>query len=223
MEAARAADAREVERLYSDKPIRIVVADREYVLPRNYAGPKAGAERDIVRWKYLTFSLFLPDYGGYTKNNWQDGWFHEQLIDVIEVQPVDKNATAPDMRGELRKAEPASYGEPHARFKNRRKSLEAEPFFRLYGLEGYRRINHPSVRQVTWTGTRANGEFFFFDSSLPPGGTSAPGVQYPHCDVRYYSEKEDLFIAYRYKQRHIERWFEIDSAIWRKIHEWRAK
>jgi hypothetical protein len=223
MEAARAKDARAVERLYSDKPIRIVVADREYVLPRNYIGPKAAAEPDIVRWKYLTFSLFLPDYGGYTKNNWQDGKFHEQLIDVVEVQPVDKNATAPDMRGERRKAEPASYGEPRAGFDNIRGRLGAEPTFRLYGLQGYRRINFPHVRGVAWTGIRANGEFFFFHSSLPPGETSGPGVQYPHCMVRYYSEKEDLFIAYNYKQRHMERWSEIDSAIWRKIHEWRAR
>jgi len=223
MKSAFAQDAADVERLFSEKPILVRVGAQEYLLPRNHLTPKGAAERDTVRYSYLAFYLFLPDYGGYTKDNWQEGAFHEQLIDVMTVQPVDKNAKSRTTKGEIVPASPASYGEPKAQFQNIRRLLEKTPSLHLAGLEGHRAVNHPSVKTITWVGTRANGEFFFFRSPFAPGEGPVPGVQYPHCRVRYYSEKEDLYIAYAYKQQHIERWREIDTRIWQKIKEWRQK
>lgn len=220
MRRAKEDDARQVERLYSAKPVRVRVGKREYVLPRNFLGPKGLNESDFLDYRYLPFTLFLPDYEGFTKSNWQEGPFHEQRIDIIQLKPVDKTALVPIAGGGKRIVQPAGYGEPRARFKNLRALLEERPSLHLFGLDGYRRKNHPRVRTVTWTGARANGEFFFFDSTFAPGEDPPPSARYPSCQAQYYSELEDQYIVYRYKQVHLERWKEIDTAIWRKINGW---
>ena len=115
---------------------------------------------------------------------------------------------------------PANYGEPRALFSNIKSILERTPSLQLNGLDGYRRVNYKYVRSITWTGTRSNGEFFFFESHLPPSEVRNPGPIHPMCAVRYYSEKEDLYIAYNYFQEHIDRWRDIDDAIWMRLREW---
>ena len=72
---------------------------------------------------------------------------------------------------------------------------------------------------MTWTGTRSNGEFLFFTCTLAPGDIAEPAT-YPLCDVRYYSDLEDLYVSYRYSNDHLDKWREIDDAVWRKLHEW---
>ena len=223
-ERADEREAREVEKLYSTKPIRFRMAGQQYVVPANYFTYKGRDEVDTGNSEGFGFFLFLPDFGGYTKENWRDQ-FDRRRIYVLEVKPVDKNAMIPYSLGGYVKAEPANYGEPRAQFQNIRALLEEIPSFKLYGLEGYRRkgAGARGTPGVTWTGTRSNGEFFFFNSSLAPGEPLRPGLTNPVCQTQYYSEQEDLFISYFYSQDHIAKWREIDDAIWEKIHSWRTK
>ena len=216
-------EARKVEQLYSADPKRIVLGEREYRIPANYLGPKGRGEPDtfVAGDNGFGFFLFLPDYGGYTKENWRGGWFHPLLIQVISVKVVDKNVMIPLTDGTRQRIRPENYGEPRARFSNRRRSLEDSPSFRLFGLEGYR-SKGKGTPGVTWVGTRSNGEFFFFESTLAPGEERRRGT-YPSCQASYYSEQEDLRIAYRYRQEHLAKWREIDDAIWTKLRAWRVK
>jgi len=216
-------ETRAVELQYSTKTIRVILGAREYTVPANYFGPKERNTSDTFdagKVGYFGFRIFLPDYGGYTKENWRDK-FDRRLIEIVQVKLVDKSAIVRFSDGHTERINPAGYGEPKAQFQNARRGLEGKPSFHAYGLEGYRpkysRVN------VTWTGTRSNGEFFFFRCNLAPGDRTQVGILEPHCDVRYYSEKEDLFIAYRYSNDHLDKWREIDDAIWAKIHSWRMK
>lgn len=216
-------EAQEVDRLYSTKLSHVILGNREYRIPANYFGPKQGQEPAVFVAKEngFGFSMFLPDYGGYTKENWREGWFHPLLIQVIWVKTVNKNAMLPMTDGSLRRIRPAGYGDPKARFANRRARLEDAPSFKLHGLDGYRRKGK-GAKGVTWVGARSNGEFFFFDSTLSPEEQPGRG-RYSFCQAQYYSEQGDLNIAYRYQQRHIANWREIDDAIWTKLREWRVK
>jgi hypothetical protein len=219
---AQEQDAREVELLYSTKPRRVFLGPRQFNVPANYFGSKQRDEPssfDATEHGF-GFVLFLPDFGGYTKANWQDP-FDRRRIDVLWVRLVDRNAMVPSTDGTYGPPTPASYGEPQARFANLRAFLEAQASLKMYGLEGYRRRGSGEKR-VTWTGYRANGEFFFFDSTTAPGQT-VPQWMNPLCTTQYYSAAEDLHVAYRYSQDHIEKWREIDDAIWAKIGAWRVK
>lgn len=221
MERARREDAANVERLYSTKLVRISMGNHRYAIPANFLTPKGAQLADVLSYRYLGFVLFLPDYGGFTKENWREDWFHPQRIDVLEISRVDKTAMIPRSDGRIERIRPAGYGEPQAGFSNLKRLLEAQPSLRVADLAGYRRVNARSNKTVVWAGHRSNDEFFFFSSTSAPGEPLPVGSAYGLCDVRYYSEKEDLFIAYRYKQRHIERWRQIDDAIWGRIKAWR--
>jgi hypothetical protein len=215
--------AQEVEELYSTKPVRVVFGRREYVIPANYFGPKEknGLDTfDAGKVGYFGFFLFLPDYNGYTKNNWKDKFDHH-LVTVLEISTVDKERIVSFTDGHTERVNPAQYGEPKARFQNGRSLLEEKPSLSIYGLQGYR-PKHGNL-PVTFVGTRSNGEFLFFDCHLAPGDAPTPGLVYPFCDVRYYSEKEDLFIAYRYSNDYLAQWRDIDDAIWRKVHSWQVR
>jgi len=225
MKQAEEQEAKEVEKLYSTKPVRFRMVGQQYVVPANYFTYKGRDELDTGDSQGFGFFLFLPDFGGYTKDNWSDRFDH-RLIHILEIKPVDKNAMIPFSLGGYVKAEPANYGDPRSRFLNIRPLLEDQPSLRLYGLEGYRRKGAVSATSpVVWTGMRSNGEFFFFESSMPPEGSaeSARDPDNPLCKTQYYSAQEDLFISYFYSQNHIAKWREIDDAIWAKIHGWRMK
>jgi len=215
-------ETRAVDLQYSTKPIRVILGEREYTIPANYFGAKGRDTRDVFdagKTGY-GFRLFLPDYGGYTNENWRDK-FDRRLIEIVQLKLVDKNEIVHFSNGRSKRVNPAGYGEPRAQFQNARRGLEDKPSFHAYGLEGYR--PKYSRVDVTWAGTRSNGEFFFFRCNLAPGDRVQMDIREPYCDVRYYSEKEDLFIAYRYSNDHVAKWREIDDAIWAKIHSWRMK
>src|SRR5258706_1322787 len=163
-------EGKEIDRLYSTKPIRVLLGKREYRIPANYFGPKQLEEPDTFRAeRYFGYFLFFPDYEGYTKENWRDP-FDTRRIQVTDVSLVDKDAVIPISGGGSQKIQPAGYGDPVAQFRNRQRGLEEMPSFKLYGLEGYRGkgTGAHGTRTVTWTGTRSNGEFFFFESSIAP-------------------------------------------------------
>jgi hypothetical protein len=164
--------------------------------------------------------MFLPNYGGYTKDNWRDK-FDRRLIEVAQVSAVDKSRIVVFTDGHSERISPAAYGEPKAQFQNIRDGLEDRPTLHAYGLDGYRPKG--SNVDVVWVGARSNGEFFFFRCPLAPGDPPQPGIPTPHCDVRYYSEKDDLYIAYRYSNDYLAKWREIDDAIWQKLNGWRTK
>jgi len=219
---AKDEDAKRVAELYSTKPKRIVLGHREYLVPANFFGPRERDEPDVFVAKDggFGFFLFLPDFSGYTRDNWRD-YFDPRLIRIVQVKEVDKHAILRPPDGTTRPAPPSAHGDPKALFEIRKRGYESEPSLAMYGLRGYKR--RPPNPGALWAGNRTNGEFFFIQASPAPGEPTRPGLTYPACDVRYYSEKEDLFIFYRYPQQNIENWREIDDAVWAKLHGWRVK
>lgn len=208
----------EVERLYSTKPVRIRTREREYVVPVNFFTP-AGAQFEAFKElpNGFGFVTFLPDYSGFTTENWRKGWFDKRRIEVISLKPVDKVVFE---RGQAIALDPASYGDPKAQFVNRRAILEDTPSLRAFDLDGYRFVS--GEPGICWTGTRSDGEFFFFDSTSAPDEHRAGAAVYSVCTVRYYNASRDLFISYIYSQDHLAKWREIDDALWAKVHSWRV-
>lgn len=222
MKQATEEASEQVDRLYSTKPVRVVLGSRQYLIPANYFGPKEkdGPDTfDAGSGGYFGFVLFLPDYAGYTKQNWRDP-FDRRKITIRSVGMVDKDRIVTYSDGRRGRVGPADYGDPKAVFQRMRKlgMIEAKPSIHLYGLDGYR-----GGLNVVWAGTRSNGEFIFFESNLAPGDPPKAGLVNPICDVRYYSSKEDLRITYQYSVDQLSKWREIDNAIWKRLHTWQVK
>ncbi len=218
---AEEAEASEVERLYSTRPVRFTFAGHKYAVPANYFAPKDDRYEGLnTESKGFGFYLFLPDYGGYTKSNWQDP-FDRRKITVTGIEQVEKIAMGTFTDGSRQPLSPDRF-DPRVTFERSKSRLE-DKSVQLYGLTVYRNRGGDNSPGAVWTGTRSNGEFFWFRSSLAPRQPKQDGYPpNPQCDVRYYSEKEDLAIVYRYSQDHVAKWREIDDAIWSKIRGWRV-
>jgi hypothetical protein len=224
MRQAREEEAKAVERLYSVRPIRFALGKHTYEIPANYFGPK-----DLRDWptgskvERFGFDLFRPDYGGYTKENWRDP-FDRRKITVVSLNEVNKYAIGRFTDGTRRPLSPDRF-DALVRFERIRSSLETQSS-ELHGLTvySYKAFRDGSVRPgAVWAGHRSNSEFFWFRTSLAPGQPKRNGYPpNPQCDVRYYSEQEDLEIVYRYSQVHVADWREIDDAVWTKIRQWRV-
>ena len=222
LKRAEEQEAKDVERQYSTKPITVSLGDRVYRMPANYFDAKGRDKPNTftAMENGFGFALFLPEYGGYTKENWRKGWFDPGLVQVLSVRTVNKNQVVELTDGTRQQILPEMYGDPRARFNNRLRRLEQTPAFKLNGLEGYRWKSGGAG--VTWTGARSNGEFFFLVSTLAPVKSRSVVAMRP-VKREYYSEQEGLRIAYRYFQDHIAKWREIDDAIWAKLRQWRVK
>ena len=205
-----AQERRHVENKYSTKTVRVVLGEHRYDVPANYFSPKGADRSDGMRGKEMSFVLFLPEYGGYTKQNWIDQ-FDKNKIQVLTYEPIDREAENKSS---------SNRRESQTRFTSLQVLLEPAPTYHEYGLEGYRRVNYKSRKNVYWTGTRTNGEFIFFRSTKPPNPVPDPYRPYPLCEVQYYSRKASAFVAYLYSQNFIAQWREIDAAIWTKIESW---
>jgi hypothetical protein len=212
---------RQVERLYSTRPVRFTLGRHNYVIPANYFGPKYFEDRPMkAKVEGFGFFLFRPDYGGYTKENWRDQ-FDRRKITIVRLEGIEKNVMGVYSDGSRRPL-PTDRFDPRVRFGHMKSALQ-DASFDLHDLTVYRFKNDENLPGAVWAGHRPNGEFFWFRSSLAPGQPKRNGFPpNPLCDVRYYSAKEDLSIVYRYSQDHVAEWREIDSAIWAKVHQWRA-
>ena len=218
-------DAAEVERLYSTRLIRFKVGKHIYEIPSNYFGPKEGDYR--MRSKLFEaeggfgFSLFLPNFGGYTKENWRNP-FDPRRIDVIEVKSVDREQVVRERDASRGRRFAGPYDDAKSQFvKNIKGFLEDTPAFRRFGLEGYY-VRYRKTYELTWTGRRTNGDFVYFSCSPTPEEIEQAHIPVPQCRTQYYSEEDELRIFYTFHREHLAEWRAIDDAIWAKIHKWRG-
>lgn len=217
MRRAREEDIKAVEALYSTKLHRVLLGDLEYQFPINYITPRGRDEPNtFVATNYgFGFYLFLPDFGGYTKQNWRDQ-FDLQLITVSRVRRFNPGKTKNDA---IERS--SRHGDPWESYQVLKQFYRDTPSFKSYGLEGYKSRGQNS--RVLWTGQRSDGDFVFLLTSLAPGVAPKPGITNPQCVVRYLNRKDGLYIDYRYSQDHLEKWRDVDDGIWAKLNSWRVR
>lgn len=194
-------EAKEVERLYSAKVIEVALRTKSFRVPVNYMTPKGKDEPLTLEVDTISVVMFLPDFVGYTKENWSDP-FDPNRITVATLS-----------------AEGSSRSESE-KFAALRPLLEDQPSLRSYDLKGYFYKNREN-KGIYWTGYRSDGSFFYLESSLAPGEPRPFPHFFPLCSTRYYSASEQLYIAYRYPMQHMSVWRAIDDGIWARIREWR--
>jgi hypothetical protein len=216
-------DAREEARArFSTEPIKISLRDssRVFLIPRNYIEPNLADEPDEQELRRFGLTFFLPDYSGFTvdlaeeyprrSTRWGD------MIWVLRVQPMPgAGAEFIVERGEKVPVQPEWWGDPDAMFKNGIDGLDL--YYEAYGLRCYGKANWAGLgNNLPCLGKRSNGESIFMQVRDKPRMDGIPYI----CDVRYYSEREQLYVEYRFPRQHLDKWREIDDAIWARLHSW---
>ncbi len=153
------------------------------------------------------FVMHLPDFGGYTPDNYQRD-FDENRVEVVEIAPASPEQMAPGA--------PGSYPpNMFARFMRYRPS-DAGEYTDRYGLRCY--AEGAGDRRQTCVGKRNASEDILLEVLLPPYGT---GELYPQMRTVYFSPRYGgLEVAWRSNMKNFERWRDIDTQVWKYIDTW---
>ena len=183
---------------YSTAPVQVTLEGHEYVIPMHYL-TAFGSRQPKTAPKYVTVSMFLPDFGGYREDNYRD--------------PFDKRKITVFWGGAF------GGSPPEDQLANLTKHLgvQKDPKEDRYGLEGYRGKHE---YEKWFVGRRKGGELVVFRCR-----SEAPdkGVVNPLCDTKYPNQRNGYGLAYRFSAEHLPKWQEIDERINSLIMSWRTR
>lgn len=201
----------------STKPIKIIMPTAMFLVPRNHFSPRNKNDADEHKLDDFGAIFFMPSMEGYTeatakyfKNYYA---IRDQVIEVIHVRNPDRVGP----RGEPLR--PSAWGDVDSIFALRPHYYV--PIQTINGLEchGIKGRENVSGFKIECIGIRSNGEKLFMRAATPPEEPTDPF----QCVVQYWSEEAQLYIRYRFSRNQIERWREIDDAVWVKLKAWRIK
>ena len=157
----------------------------------------------------VQFDFFLPDFSGYTLQNYQNE-SDENKVEIVYLHAGDPHEAEPDAPGEY---------PPNMLKRSLRDFLNPADYKDMYGLRCYRGRNL-SDRVACYGRRDTGGEDILLYTFLPP---YPPGVTFPQMQARYFSKRYGgVRIAWRTYAGNLPRWQEIDTQIWKFIDAWQV-
>ena len=160
----------------------------------------------------IGFKFFMPDFGGYTPDNYQDE-FHPDKVELIHFEVVGM--------GQEQAGAPGSYP-PNMFARVSGVSFDPNKYQEKYGLRCYDfRLDLDAGNNQYCYGLRdpKTNEYILIDTRPPP---YPEWIIYPHMKATYFTPRyggvELTWIA---QMKHLPHWREIDQQIWRFIEQWR--
>jgi hypothetical protein len=168
----------------------------------------------ILLVESIGFEFFMPDFGGYTPDNYTDE-FHKDRVEVIDFSIVGMGAEQLDAPG----AYPPNMfarltAKPYP-------SFYPEQYQEMYGLRCYDQIPRlkDSDDQYCY-GLRdaKTNEYILLDITPSP---HSEYIVHPLMQATYFTPRYGgIEITWRAPMKHFPRWHDIDQQIWRFIEAW---
>jgi hypothetical protein len=154
------------------------------------------------------FDFFLPDYSGYTLQNYQNDSDPEK-VEVAYLHAGNPHESDPDAPGEY---------PPNMLQRSLKELLDPKHYHDQYGLRCYEgRV--PSSRLTCFGRRTAAGEDIMLTTLKPP----YPADLFPQLQARYFSQRYGgVRIAWRTHVKNLPRWHAIDAQIWKFIDAWKV-
>jgi hypothetical protein len=153
------------------------------------------------------FDFFLPDFSGYTLQNYRDE-ANPSKVEVVYLHAGDPHEADPDTPGEY---------PPNMLKRLLTDAYNPAAYEDQYGLRCYR--SRVPTNRLACYGKRdgAGGEFILLYVPQPP----FPPDAFPQIQARYFSKQYGgVRIAWRTHVRNLPHWHEIDMQIWKFIEAW---
>jgi hypothetical protein len=154
------------------------------------------------------FSFFLPDFSGYTPNNYEND-FDEDRVDVVSLEPADPKQAEPGAPG---------FYPPNTIKRLIAVGTKGEPQD-LYGLKCYRSIG--DFQNKLWCYGRADdriSEDILLYVYVPPFDRY---TAFPIMQATYFTKRHGgLQITWNTHSNNFSRWHDIDAQIWKFIDAW---
>jgi hypothetical protein len=153
------------------------------------------------------FDFFLPDFGGYTPDNYRQP-FHQDRVEVVSLQAVEPRTDG----------RPPTYSDVDGAI-SRLTGIELVPdqFEDVHGLRCFAGPV-PANSRRTCVGERLQGERMLLQILVPP---YAPGITNPIMQTTYHTKLYGgLQVTWRAHMKHFARWLEIEQQIWKFVDAW---
>jgi hypothetical protein len=162
--------------------------------------------------KSAGFTMHMPDYAGYTPDNYLKD-FDENRVEIVQISPASMDQMQPGATGAYppNQFERISTG-PYRAF-------DPDKYEEKYGLRCYLQTDTDGDTQYCYGKRDSNiEEYLFLDITVPPYRIS---TQFPNMTTHYFSPRYGgLEIAWRTHMNNFPRWREIDAQIWKYIDAW---
>jgi len=154
------------------------------------------------------FSFFLPDFSGYTPNNYQIT-FDPDRVDVVSLEASDVKQAEPDA--------PGAY--PPNMMKRLLKAGVKGTYQEMYGLKCYHGVGQqPDVLTCYGPNNELYKEDIMLEVYVPP---YTPGVINPTMQAMYFTKRYGgLQIIWNTSNTNFPRWHDIDAQIWKYVESW---
>jgi hypothetical protein len=153
------------------------------------------------------FDFFLPDFSGYTLNNYRSDSDPDK-VEVVYVHAGNPHEADPDAPGEY---------PPNMLKRSLGETLDPNHYQDQYGLRCYQ--GRIATSRITCYGRRdAAGEDIMLTALVPPYPAD---LTFPEVQARYFSKLYGgVRISWRTHVRNLPRWRQIDAQVWKFIEAW---
>jgi hypothetical protein len=156
----------------------------------------------------VRFDFFLPDFHGYTLQNYRND-FDESKVEVVYLHAGDPHEADPDAPGEY---------PPNMLKRMLKELLNPGDYKDLYGLRCYK--GRVLTDRFTCYGVRdaaAREDILLY---VPLAPDASPNT-FPMLKANYFSRRYGgVRIAWRTHMRNLPRWHDIDAQIWKLVEAW---
>jgi hypothetical protein len=156
----------------------------------------------------VRFDFFLPDFHGYTLQNYRNE-FDESKVEIVYLHAGDPHEADPEAPGEY---------PPNMLKRLLRDFLNPRDYKDMYGLRCYQ--GRVLTDRLTCYGPRdqalAEDILLYVPVAPEPAANGFPMLKANYFSRRYGGVR----IAWRTHVRNLPRWHEIDAQIWKLIEAW---
>ena len=196
-----------VARNYSQAPLEVDVAGTRFRLPAHYISPQGEVARSDQRLTSIGFWVFLPDYGGYTLENWRQPLGDP---DAILIRVAAETRTSPEEEVERFLAEGGAdterVGDREATVYDHRKTRARLP------------VNVVSRHHV-FKAVKAGGGPYYAVCDAEPG-IAEEGAR---CEMFLGDAQRGLRVSALFRRRHLPRMAEIEERLSAMLESWIVK
>jgi hypothetical protein len=179
---------------------------QQFWIQKNKVVRSPASRKQIPQAIAVGFEFFMPDFSGYTPQNYKDD-FDEDRVQVVSIEPVEPRTDGlppaySDIDGAIRRLAGVAF--------------IPSKFDEMNGLRCFASPRNDERRICA--GKRTDEESLLLDIVLPP---YPAGVSFPLMRTTYYTKSYGgLKVTWWAHMKHFPRWLEIDRQIWRFIGEW---
>ncbi|MHB1122453.1 MAG: hypothetical protein ACYC0T_06970 [Ramlibacter sp.] len=196
-----------VARDYSRSPVEVDVADTRFRLAAHYISPQGAVFKPEQRLTSIGFWVFLPDYGGYTRDNWREPLGNP---DCILIRVAAETRTRPEEEVERFLAEGGAeterVGDREATVYDSRKTRARLP------------VNVVSRHHV-FKAVKAGGGPYYAVCDAEQGIVEEGA----RCEIFFGDARRGLRVSALFRRTHLGRMAEIEERLSAMLESWVVK